>query len=210
MTDLNPYIRWLYPLFLYSPERQNLSPFSETQILIAISDPKVTENPRDSIKHIEIIVDSFCYLSVIFGFWNQETLNKFDFLCIDWRVQKGKKTTPWIGSKMSHCLILKPACMGCGSRSDLYGSSCRHMTLCLKCGKTMAENKAKCLDCGTVLTRLIRVFDSFSFIIALRERWRQKKNQMGVFLFCRSITSVRLHPRTRTTSLVGLPLVFPI
>nr|VDD30898.1 unnamed protein product [Brassica oleracea] len=112
MTDLNPYIRWLYPLFLYSPERQNLSPFSETQILIAISDPK-----------------------------------------------KGKKTTPWIGSKMSHCLILKPACMGCGSRSDLYGSSCRHMTLCLKCGKTMAENKAKCLDCGTVLTRLIREYN---------------------------------------------------
>ncbi|KAG2276165.1 hypothetical protein Bca4012_043627 [Brassica carinata] len=60
---------------------------------------------------------------------------------------------------MSHCLILKPACMGCGSRSDLYGSSCRHMTLCLKCGKTMAENKAKCLDCGTVLTRLIREYN---------------------------------------------------
>ncbi|CAN6867838.1 unnamed protein product [Brassica oleracea] len=112
MTDLNPYISWLYPLFLYSPERQNLSPFSETQILIAITDPK-----------------------------------------------KGKKTTPWIGSKMSHCLVLKPACMGCGSRSDLYGSSCRHMTLCLKCGKTMAENKAKCLDCGTVLTRLIREYN---------------------------------------------------
>ncbi|KAF3503954.1 hypothetical protein F2Q69_00042087 [Brassica cretica] len=49
--------------------------------------------------------------------------------------------------------------MGCGSRSDLYGSSCRHMTLCLKCGKTMAENKAKCLDCGTVLTRLIREYN---------------------------------------------------
>ncbi|KAJ4876366.1 transcription activator [Raphanus sativus] len=60
---------------------------------------------------------------------------------------------------MSHCLTLKPACMGCGSKSDLYGSSCRHMTLCLKCGKTMAENKAKCLDCGTVLTRLIREYN---------------------------------------------------
>ncbi|EFH48922.1 mutant TFIIF-alpha [Arabidopsis lyrata subsp. lyrata] len=60
---------------------------------------------------------------------------------------------------MSNCLQLKPACMGCGSQSDLYGSSCRHMTLCLKCGRTMAENKAKCLDCGTVLTRLIREYN---------------------------------------------------
>ncbi|KAJ0264858.1 Transcription initiation factor IIF subunit alpha [Hirschfeldia incana] len=60
---------------------------------------------------------------------------------------------------MSHCLTLKPACMGCGSKSDLYGSSCRHMTLCLKCGKTMAENKAKCIDCGTLLTRLIREYN---------------------------------------------------
>ncbi|XP_033142050.1 transcription initiation factor IIF subunit alpha isoform X2 [Brassica rapa] len=60
---------------------------------------------------------------------------------------------------MSHCLVLKPSCMGCGSQSDLYGSSCRHMTICLKCGKTMAENKAKCLDCGTVLTRLIREYN---------------------------------------------------
>ncbi|KAL0712861.1 hypothetical protein Bca4012_019839 [Brassica carinata] len=61
--------------------------------------------------------------------------------------------------KMLNCLTLKPACMGCGSKSDLYGSSCRHMTICLKCGKTMAENKAKCLDCGTVLTRLIREYN---------------------------------------------------
>ncbi|KAH0910498.1 hypothetical protein HID58_033819 [Brassica napus] len=112
MTDLNPYISRLYPLSLYSPQRQIFLRSLKTQILIAISDPK-----------------------------------------------KGKKTIPWIRSKMSHCLILKPACMGCGSRSDLYGSSCRHMTLCLKCGKTMAENKAKCLDCGTVLTRLIREYN---------------------------------------------------
>ncbi|CAN8308362.1 unnamed protein product [Cochlearia groenlandica] len=60
---------------------------------------------------------------------------------------------------MSYCMTLKQACIGCGSQSDLYGSSCRHMTLCLKCGKTMAENKAKCLDCGTILTRLIREYN---------------------------------------------------
>ena len=72
---------------------------------------------------------------------------------------------------MSHCLVLKPSCMGCGSQSDLYGSSCRHMTLCLKCGKTMAENKAKCLDCGTVLTRLIRVsFQKYQFEIEEEEK----------------------------------------
>ncbi|ESQ38193.1 hypothetical protein EUTSA_v10028564mg [Eutrema salsugineum] len=59
----------------------------------------------------------------------------------------------------SHCLTLKSECMRCKSPSDLYGSSCRHMTLCFKCGKTMAENKSKCIDCGTIVTRLIREYN---------------------------------------------------
>ncbi|KAK7363803.1 hypothetical protein VNO77_05961 [Canavalia gladiata] len=59
---------------------------------------------------------------------------------------------------MSIDLLLKPSCGGCGSTTDLYGSNCKHMTLCLTCGKTMAENKAKCFDCGATVTRLIREY----------------------------------------------------
>ncbi|PIN21316.1 hypothetical protein CDL12_05978 [Handroanthus impetiginosus] len=57
---------------------------------------------------------------------------------------------------MSIDLILKPSCI-CGSTVELYGSTCKHMTLCLNCGKTMAENRAKCYECGTPITQLIRV-----------------------------------------------------
>ncbi|KAJ4704023.1 Transcription initiation factor IIF subunit alpha like [Melia azedarach] len=60
---------------------------------------------------------------------------------------------------MSFDLLLKPSCSGCGSSADLYGSNCKHMTLCLTCGKTMAENKAKCYDCGVPVTRLIREYN---------------------------------------------------
>ncbi|KAL3568838.1 hypothetical protein D5086_028728 [Populus alba] len=63
---------------------------------------------------------------------------------------------------MSFDLLLKPSCSGCGSTTDLYGSNCKHMTLCLNCGKTMAENRGKCFDCGTTVTRLIRVQASTS------------------------------------------------
>ncbi|KAF2302337.1 hypothetical protein GH714_034143 [Hevea brasiliensis] len=49
---------------------------------------------------------------------------------------------------MSFDLMLKPSCSGCGSTTDLYGSNCKHMTLCLTCGKTMAESLGKCYDCG--------------------------------------------------------------
>ncbi|PON91348.1 Transcription initiation factor [Trema orientale] len=60
---------------------------------------------------------------------------------------------------MSMDLILKPSCSGCGSTTDLYGSNCKHMTLCLTCGKTMAENRGKCYDCGATVTRLIREYN---------------------------------------------------
>ncbi|RZC50603.1 hypothetical protein C5167_019034 [Papaver somniferum] len=60
---------------------------------------------------------------------------------------------------MSFDLQLKPSCGGCGSTSDLYGSNCKHMTLCLNCGKRMTENRAKCYDCGTQITRLIREYN---------------------------------------------------
>ncbi|KDP30477.1 hypothetical protein JCGZ_16156 [Jatropha curcas] len=60
---------------------------------------------------------------------------------------------------MSFDLLLKPSCSGCGSTTDLYGSNCKHMTLCLTCGKTMAENLEKCYDCGVTITRLIREYN---------------------------------------------------
>lgn len=63
----------------------------------------------------------------------------------------------WDAEKMSTDLQLKSSCSGCGSTTDLYGSNCKHMTLCLGCGKTMAAKRAKCVDCGATLTRLIRV-----------------------------------------------------
>ncbi|XP_030973075.1 transcription initiation factor IIF subunit alpha isoform X1 [Quercus lobata] len=60
---------------------------------------------------------------------------------------------------MSFDLLLKPSCSGCGSTTDLYGSNCKHLTLCLTCGKTMAENRGKCFECGTTVTRLIREYN---------------------------------------------------
>ncbi|KAL6520507.1 Transcription initiation factor IIF subunit alpha [Orobanche hederae] len=60
---------------------------------------------------------------------------------------------------MSIDLILKPLCDGCGSTVELYGSMCKHLTLCVKCGKTMAENRAKCYGCGNLITRLIREYN---------------------------------------------------
>ncbi|KAL7213673.1 hypothetical protein ACSBR2_016239 [Camellia fascicularis] len=60
---------------------------------------------------------------------------------------------------MSFDLILKPSCSGCGSSKDLYGSSCKHLTLCLSCGKNMAKNHAKCFECGAAITRLIREYN---------------------------------------------------
>ncbi|CDP04476.1 unnamed protein product [Coffea canephora] len=60
---------------------------------------------------------------------------------------------------MSIDLILKPSCSGCGSTAELYGSTCKHLTLCVTCGKTMAENRAKCYECGTPITRLIREYN---------------------------------------------------
>lgn len=104
---------------------------------------------------------------------------------------------------MSYCLTLKPACVGCGSQSDLYGSSCKHMTLCLKCGKTMAENKAKCLDCGTIVTRLIRVRDSCPFHSSLIQFCSSSEIVCLVILF-RNTMSVQAQRPIRTTSLVDL------
>ncbi|XP_071713883.1 transcription initiation factor IIF subunit alpha [Rutidosis leptorrhynchoides] len=60
---------------------------------------------------------------------------------------------------MSFDLMLKASCDGCRSTVELYGSNCKHMTLCVNCGKTMAERKDRCRDCGTTITRLIREYN---------------------------------------------------
>ena len=59
--------------------------------------------------------------------------------------------------RMAPPLELKEKCTGCGTTADLYGSNCGHLTLCLKCGKSMAETAAPCAECGTPVTRLIKV-----------------------------------------------------
>lgn len=56
-------------------------------------------------------------------------------------------------------LVLKENCTGCRATTDLYGSNCGHLTLCIKCGKSMAETAAPCSECGTPVTRLIKVCD---------------------------------------------------
>ncbi|KAM1041563.1 hypothetical protein TB2_030277 [Malus domestica] len=56
-------------------------------------------------------------------------------------------------------LILRPECGGCKTTKDLYGSNCKHLTLCDDCGKQMALNRAKCNECGAVVTRLIREYN---------------------------------------------------
>ncbi|CAN0927549.1 Transcription initiation factor IIF subunit alpha [Linum grandiflorum] len=59
---------------------------------------------------------------------------------------------------MTKDLVLKPSCR-CGSTSNLYGSNCKHMTLCLDCGKKMAKAGSRCFDCGSPVTRLIREYN---------------------------------------------------
>ncbi|XP_068654791.1 transcription initiation factor IIF subunit alpha-like isoform X2 [Aristolochia californica] len=60
---------------------------------------------------------------------------------------------------MSFDLLLKLSCGECGSTIDLYGSNCKHLTLCLSCGKKMTESHSKCYDCGAPITRLIREYN---------------------------------------------------
>ena len=54
-------------------------------------------------------------------------------------------------------LVLKPACEVCGTASDLYGTACRHATVCSSCGKAMALVRKPCAVCAAPVTNLIRV-----------------------------------------------------
>eukprot|EP00250_Pteridium_aquilinum_P028593 c37436_g1_i1 orf=57-1688(+) len=60
---------------------------------------------------------------------------------------------------MTQELPLKSGCGSCGATFDIYGSQCRHMSLCKPCGKSMAEKATPCPDCGTPVTRLIREYN---------------------------------------------------
>ncbi|KAJ8641886.1 hypothetical protein MRB53_018580 [Persea americana] len=55
--------------------------------------------------------------------------------------------------------MLETCCSGCRSTSDLYSSSCKHMTLCFSCGKIMAQNHDKCYICHLPITRLIQEYN---------------------------------------------------
>ncbi|XP_024370613.1 transcription initiation factor IIF subunit alpha [Physcomitrium patens] len=72
-------------------------------------------------------------------------------------------------------LVLKDSCTGCRGTADLYGSNCGHLTLCLKCGKSMAETQAPCSECGTPVTRLIREYN-------VRANTINKQHFIGRFL----------------------------
>ncbi|KAK9135302.1 hypothetical protein Syun_014632 [Stephania yunnanensis] len=68
---------------------------------------------------------------------------------------------------------------GCGSPNELYGSNCKHMTLCTTRGRKMAENRDKCYDCGAPLTRLIKylhVVSSWKEICFLIPKECRKQN----------------------------------
>ncbi|KAJ3690760.1 hypothetical protein LUZ61_019924 [Rhynchospora tenuis] len=56
-------------------------------------------------------------------------------------------------------LVLKASCEVCGNSSELYGSGCKHMTLCLSCGKRMAAERHRCNICASPITNLIREYN---------------------------------------------------
>ncbi|KAI5075755.1 hypothetical protein GOP47_0009831 [Adiantum capillus-veneris] len=53
----------------------------------------------------------------------------------------------------------KVVCASCGSTNEMYLSPCRHMNVCVACGKRMIESATPCLDCGVPLTCLIREYN---------------------------------------------------
>ncbi|TKV97064.1 hypothetical protein SEVIR_9G471300v4 [Setaria viridis] len=64
-----------------------------------------------------------------------------------------------LGSAAAADLVLKAACERCGAAKDLYGTSCRHTTLCTDCGRAVARARGRCAVCAAPVTRLIREYD---------------------------------------------------
>ncbi|WVZ56265.1 hypothetical protein U9M48_006822 [Paspalum notatum var. saurae] len=63
------------------------------------------------------------------------------------------------GSGAPADLVLKAACERCGGAANLHGTSCRHTTLCVDCGRAMARASGRCHVCAAPVTRLIREFE---------------------------------------------------
>ncbi|KAG8096753.1 hypothetical protein GUJ93_ZPchr0013g37773, partial [Zizania palustris] len=55
-------------------------------------------------------------------------------------------------------LVLKASCERCGGASDLYGTGCRHTTLCCSCARTMTRSFERCAVCAAPITSLIREY----------------------------------------------------
>ncbi|KAL6644739.1 hypothetical protein ACP70R_016347 [Stipagrostis hirtigluma subsp. patula] len=62
------------------------------------------------------------------------------------------------GATTAADLVLKAACEACGAASDLYGTACRHATLCQSCGAAMARARARCAVCAAPVATLIREY----------------------------------------------------
>ncbi|KAM0869104.1 hypothetical protein ACQ4PT_040895 [Festuca glaucescens] len=56
-------------------------------------------------------------------------------------------------------LVLKAACDACGKASGLYGTACRHATVCSSCGQAMARARTPCAVCAAPVTNLIREYN---------------------------------------------------
>jgi hypothetical protein len=61
------------------------------------------------------------------------------------------------GGAASADLVLNAACESCGGADELYGTACRHTTLCRSCGAAMARARGRCAVCAAPVTTLIRV-----------------------------------------------------
>ncbi|KAK3151068.1 hypothetical protein QOZ80_3AG0241300 [Eleusine coracana subsp. coracana] len=62
------------------------------------------------------------------------------------------------GGAASADLVLKAACEACGGANELYGTPCRHATLCRSCGTAMARARGRCAICAAPVTTLIREY----------------------------------------------------
>ncbi|KAK4486323.1 hypothetical protein RD792_008994 [Penstemon davidsonii] len=117
----------------------------------------VLDRLKDTIKYKGF--DVYCRLHIIVFSQFNETIAKFYFKellrsCTELLDYDATGTE----SETSRALLSRPVCDGCGSPGESYDIKCKHLKLCISCGKFMAENRANCYECGTPITRLIREY----------------------------------------------------